>query len=208
MLVVDLREAGGELAGAGAGGRNHHERTGGLHVLVLAVALVGDDEVHVVGVALDGVVQAALDAQARQAVAEGVGRGLAGVLGDDHGRHGHAVAAEEVHQAQDVLVVGDAEVSAGLVLLDVVGVDGDDDLDVVRDALEHAELGVGLKAGKDAGGVVVVKELAAKLQVELAAKLSDALANMLRLQLDVLVVVKACAQGCPLVVPSVWKASV
>ena len=48
---------------------------------------------------LDLDVEAALDAQARQAVAEGVGRGLAGVLGDDHGRHCHAVAAEEVHQA-------------------------------------------------------------------------------------------------------------
>ena len=59
----------------------------------------------------------------------------------------------------------------------------------------------------DAGGVVVVKSLP-PTQVELAAKLPDTLADMLCLQLDVLVVVKACAHGCPLVVPSVWKATV
>ena len=43
--------------------------------------------------------------------------------------------------------------------------------------------------------MVVVKELAAKLQVELSAELSDTLANMLRLQLDVLAVVKPLAHA-------------
>ena len=55
-LVVELREADRELARSGAGGRYHHERLGGLCELVLAKALVADDEVDVCGVALDGVV--------------------------------------------------------------------------------------------------------------------------------------------------------
>ena len=80
-------------------------------------------------------------------------------------------------------------------LLDVVRVDGDDDLDVGREALEHAELDVGLEAGQHAGGVVVVEELAAELEVELAAELPHALADVLGLQLDVLVVVESGAHG-------------
>ena len=91
VLVVDLRQAGRELAGAGAGGRHHDERAGGLDVLVLAVALVGDDEVDVVGVALDGVVQLAGDAEVGQAVAERVGGALARVLRYDDGRDLHPV---------------------------------------------------------------------------------------------------------------------
>ena len=88
-----------------------------------------------------------------------------------------------------------ASTSAALGVLDVVRVDDDDGLGVVLEALEHADLGVGLKAGKHAARVVVVKELAAKLEVELAAELSDALADLLRLKGDVLVVVKADAHG-------------
>ena len=77
----------------------------------------------------------------------------------------------------------------------MVRVDGDDDLDVGREALEHAELDVGLEAGQHAGGVVVVEELAAELEVELAAELSHAFADVLGLQLDVLVVVESGAHG-------------
>ena len=109
--------------------------------------------------------QVALDAQAVQALAERLGRGLVRVMGDDHAAGGEAHAAEDVHEAQHVLVVGDAQVSAHLALLDVVRVDGDDDLGVVDEAFQHADLGVGLEAGQHARGMVVVAELAAALQV-------------------------------------------
>ena len=56
---------------------------------------------------------------------------------------------------------------------------------------KHPQLAVGLKAGKYPGCVIVVIELAAKLQIELAAELIDALADALRLEPDILVVVKA-----------------
>ena len=80
-----------------------------------------------------------------QAVAEHIGGGLAGILGDDHSRNGKAVAAEQIDQAQNVLVIGNAKVTTSLVFLDVVRVDRDDNLDIVGDALEHAELAVWLK---------------------------------------------------------------
>ena len=55
---------------------------------------------------------------------------------------------------------------------------------------KHPQLAVGLKAGKYPGCVIVVIELAAKLQVQLAAKLSNALPDMLRLHLQIFIVVK------------------
>ena len=193
VLVIELRQAGGKLARAGAGGGDHDERTGGLDELVLAIAVVGHDQVDVVRIALDGIVQLGGNAERVQAIAEDIGSGLAGVLGDDHGRDGKAVTTEQVNQAQHVLVIGNAQVATGLVLLDMVGVDGNDDLNVIGNALEHAELAIRLKTRQHAARVIVVKQLAAKLQIQLAAKLRDALLNMSGLQLDILRVVETLA---------------
>jgi len=193
MLVIQLREASGELARTGAGCRHDDERTGGLDKLVLAIAVVGHDQIDIVRIPLDGIVQLGGNTERVQAVAEHIGSGLAGVLGDDHGRDGKAVAAEQVNQAQHILVIGNAKVTASLVFLDVVRVDRDDNLDIVGDALEHAELAVRFKTRQHAARMIVIKQLAAKLQIELATKLRDALLNMSSLQLDILRVVETLA---------------
>ena len=195
VLVVELRQARGHLARAGAGGGHHDERARCLDVLVSAVAFVAYDVVDVVGVAGDGVVQVAFDPQAVEALAERAGRGLVRVVGDHDAACGEAHGAEDVHEAQHVLVVGDPQVSAHFALLDVVRVDGDDDLHVVREAFEHADLGVGLETGQHASGMVVVEQLAAEFQVELPSELLDAAADVLGLQCDVLVVVESVAHG-------------
>ena len=145
------------------------------------------------GIALDGIVQLGGNAERVQAIAEDIGGGLAGVLGDNHGRDSKTVAAEQVDQAQDVLVIGNAQVATGLILLDVVRVDRDDDLNVIGYALEHAELAVRFKTRQHATRVIVVKQLAAKLQIQLAAKLRDALLNMSGLQLDIFRIVETLA---------------
>ena len=145
VLVIELRQAGGKLARAGAGCRHDNERTRGLDKLVLAVAIVGHDQIDIVRIPLDGIVQLGGNAERVQAVAEHIGSRLASVLGDDHSRDGKAVAAEQVNQAQHILVIGNAKVTTSLVFLDVVRVDRDDNLDIIGDALEHAELAVRLK---------------------------------------------------------------
>ena len=142
---------------------------------------------------LDGIVQLGGNTERVQAVAEHISSRLASVLGDDHSRDGKAVAAEQVNQAQHILVIGNAQVTTSLVFLDVVRVDRDDNLDIVGDALEHAELAVRFKTRQHATRVIVVKQLAAKLQIEFAAKLRDALLNMSGLQLDILRVVETLA---------------
>ena len=191
--MIQLREAGGELARARTGRRHDNERTRGLDELVLAVAFVRNDQIDVVRIALNGIVQLGGNAECIQTIAEDVGSGLTGILRDNHGRDSKTIAAEQVDQAQDVLVIGNAQVATGLVLLDMVCIDCDDDLNIIGNALEHAELAVRFKTRQHTARMIVVKQLAAKLQIELAAKLRDALLNVSSLQLDILRVVETLA---------------
>ena len=165
VLVVELRQTGCHLAATRSGSGDDDERTRGLHIVVLAESLVAGDEFHIVRIAVDGVVDVALDAHSLQAVAELVGGMLAVVVGDDDRAHHEVAAHELVAQAEHILVVGDAEVGAHLVLLHVFRVHHDDDLYALAQLSEHAELRVGLEARQYARGVVVVEELSAELHV-------------------------------------------
>ena len=136
---------------------------------------------HVGGVSGDGIVLAAPDAQRVQPLDEGVRRRLSGVLGDDHRAHIEAKVAEHVDETQHIGVVADAQIAAHLVLFNVTGADGDDDLHVVLQGLQHPDLAVRLEARQHAGGVIVVKQLAAELQIQLAAELGAAGGDVLRL---------------------------
>ena len=130
-------------------------------------------------------------AHALEPVVELLGGMLAGIVGDDDGAHHEVASLELVAQSEHVFVVGDAEVGAHLVFLDVGGADDDDDFDAVAQLCEHAQLGVGFETWQHARGVVVVEEFSAELHVELSVELCDALTDVLRLQLDVLVVVES-----------------
>ena len=108
---------------------------------------------------------------------EEVGRVLPGVLRDDDGADVEADAAERIDQAHDVHIICDAEITAALVLLDVARADRDDDLRLLLQLEQHFHLSIRLKARQDARGVIVVKELAAELEIELAAEAVDPLEN-------------------------------
>ena len=190
-FLVELAQADGHLAASRSGGRHHDERAGCLHIVVPAVALVAVDERHVGGIAGDGVVVIGPDAHFLELGSEGLDGFLAGVVRDDHAAHHQPPALELVPQAQDVLVVGDAQVAADLVLFDVHGADDDDDLRHVGQLHEHAQLAVGLESWEHAGGMVVIEELAAEFKVKLVAEVGDALLDALRLYPEVLFVVES-----------------
>ena len=181
VLVVELGEAGGHLAAAGSGRSDDDERVRGLDVVVPPEALVADDVGNIRGIARDGVVTVVLHAERIEALQKGIGGGLAGILRDHDAADIQPQRAESVHQTQAVVVVADTEVTAQLVLFNVVRADRDHDLHIVAQLLEHADLAVGLKTGQHTRGMKVVKELAAELQIQFPAEERDALANMLRL---------------------------
>ena len=158
VLVVQLAQAGGHFAAAGAGGGDHHQAALGLNVVVFPEAVVGDDERHVGGIAGDNVVAVDPDAQRLQPFLKGVGHGLAPVVGDDHAAHVQADAAKSVDQAQGVVVIGDPQIAPAFAALDVVRRDGDDDFGFVLHFQQHPHLAVRLKARQYPGGMVLEGE--------------------------------------------------
>ena len=191
VLVVELAQAGGHLAAARAGGGDHHQGAGGLHIVVLAKAIVRDDLGNVVGIAGNGIVAVHPHAQALQPLLEQVGGLLAGVLGHNHAAHVQIHAPEGVNETQHIAVVRDAQVAPDLVLFNVGGVNDQNDLRLVLHLGQHADLAVRLKARQHPAGVKVVKQLAAKLQVQLAPELGNALLDVLGLHGKIFLVVKA-----------------
>ena len=98
---------------------------------------------------------------------------------------------EQADEPQHVLVVGDAQIAPHLALFDIAGVDGNEDLRIAAELLQHTDLTVRLKAGQHTGGVIIVEQLAAELQIELAAELIDPLTDLLRLQGQIFFVVES-----------------
>ena len=188
-FVVDLRKAGGELARTRAGGRDDDDRTLRGDVVVLAVAVVGDDRRDIGWVALRHVMEPHVDATVLETLAELKRRGLPRIACDDDAAHEQAEPLEVVDQFQRVVGVGDAEVGTHLLVLDVARIDGDEDLRLVAEGLQQSQLHVRIVAGQAARRVEVVHQLAAELKVEFAEALCAA-ADFLGLFREVFFVVE------------------
>ena len=191
MVMVELAEAGGHFAAAGAGGRYHDEGMAGLNVIVLSKAIIADDVDYIRGVAGNGIVPVAADAQLFQPVQKGVCRVLSAVTGQHHAAHIQPHVPENINEAEHILVIGDAQIPPHFILLNVTGVDGDDDLHIVLQLLKHPNLAVRLKARQYPGGVVIVKQLAAEFQIQLTAELMNALFDLLGLCGEILLIIEA-----------------
>ena len=174
VLVVELAEAHGHLSATRPRSRHDDERTCGLHVVVLPVALLGIDQRHVVRVTLDGVVVVGLYAHLLELCLVRLGAGLAVEVGDHDAADEEAPVLEFRSQTQYIHVVGDAVVGAHLVLLYVIGTDDNDDLRAVAELLEHTQFAVRLEPRQNPARMIVVKQFAAKLQIELVPELSYA----------------------------------
>ena len=196
VVVIDLRQARGELAGARPRRRQHDEVARGLDRLVAPEAVLAHDPGDVRGVAGNGPVPDRRETQSLEAVAEAVA-GLVRIvqLGEDHGLHEEAAGAEGVDEAQHLVLVRDAQVRAHLVPAQVPRVDGDDDLQLVAQLLEHRDLRVRCEPGQDARGVEVVEQLAAHLQVQPPADAALPGPDVLGLESDVALAVEA-DPGC------------
>ena len=194
VVVVQLRQAGRHLAGARSRSRHNDEVAAGLHVLVGAVALVRDNALDVRGVAGDREVAVDADAELLEAFLHLGGRlVVVRPLRDDDGTDVQAALAELVNLAQNLVVVGGSHVGADLAAREVLGVDGDDDLDLVGQFSQHAHLVVGRETGQNTRGVHVVDQFATELQIQLSAEFASSLGDVSRLHLDVLITIKTDA---------------
>ena len=189
--MIKLAEAGSHFAAAGAGRRDNDEAALGFNIVVLAEAVLRYDKLNVRGVIGNYVVAIDLDAQSFEPLLEQLGRRLAAIVSDYHAADKETNAAECVDKAQRVLIVGDAEVAAALVAFDIVGGNGDNDLRFVLHFKQHFDLAVRLEARQYARCVVIVKQLAAEFEVQLAAEFCDSVSYVARLLAHVFFVVEA-----------------
>ena len=191
VLMVELGQTGCHLAAARAGGSYNHQRTAGDDVVIASIALIADNQRDIGRIACDGIVQEHRHTQGFQTLFEGIGSGLTLILGDDHTAHIQSDGPEGIDQTQHFQIVGDAQVPPDLVLFQVTGIDGDDDLCLIPELEKHLHLAVGGKTGQYPGSMEIVKQLAAEFQIELAAELSDPLLDVFRLHFEVFFVVKS-----------------
>ena len=131
------------------------------------------------------------DAEGVELILKLVGGGLSRVAGHDHAVDRQPHTAHEVDLPQQIEVVADAEIGADLVLFDVVGADAEDNLCLIRHRAQQTDLRVRLEAGQHPRGVVVVEQLAAEFEIQLAVELAHPLEDVLALLLHVQVVIEA-----------------
>ena len=191
MLMIQLAEAGRHFAAAGAGRRDDDEAALGFNIVVLAEAVLRYDKLNVRGVIGDYVVAIDLDAQSFEPLLEQLGSRLAAIVGDYNAADEKTDAAECVDKSERILVVGDAEVAAAFIALDIVRGNGDNDFRLVLHFKQHFHLAVRLKARQYARCVVIVKQLAAEFEVQLAAEFCDSVSYVARLLAHVFFVVEA-----------------
>ena len=92
--------------------------------------------------------------------------------------------------AEDVEIIGDAEVVPDFIFFNVSSVDGNDDFRLIGKLHQHPELAVRGKARKHPGCMEIVKELSAELQIQLVSELADPLPDMVGLHGKVFAVVE------------------
>ena len=112
-------------------------------------------------------------------------------MGDGYASYIEAAVLEYVDEAKHIGGVGDAKITTDFVFLNVTGTDHDDDLSLVRELHEHAQLAVRRKTGKNTGSMIIVKKLSAELHVKLVTELIDPFPDVFGLHFQVFVVVKS-----------------
>ena len=136
--MVELGKAGGHLSASRSRRRDDDERLRCFDIIISAVSLVAHNQRYVAGISVDDVVAVDAYADFFQLALEEIGCLLSGVLGDDDTADIEPPVREGLNQAEHIHIVGDAEIVTYLVLLDVGGIDGDDDLGLVGELHQHA----------------------------------------------------------------------
>ena len=72
------------------------------------------------------------------------------------------LAAQNVHQSQNIFIVGNAQISPNLAFLNMVSVNGDNDFNFINQTFKHTNFRIGLKTGQNTRRMIVIKNLATK----------------------------------------------
>ena len=164
-FIIHLAQAGGQLAAAGTGRRHHDNFPGGFDIGVLAVAFFADDCIHVGRVSFGGKMFVHTDAAIRQLLHERVGGQLVLIARDDHAVDRKVVVAQIIDDAKNIRFIGDPEIAANFVPLDVPRINADDDFQLIGQMMQQLDLGVRIEARQYAFGMQVGHQFAAEFEV-------------------------------------------
>ena len=178
VFVVKLGKAGCHLSTSWSRGRDHDQRSGSFNIIILSITFVTYNEGSVAWIAGDQVKLVDTDSQLLQTFFEEIGTFLAGVLCDAYASHIQATACKRIHKAENVFVIGDPKIATYFILVNVIGADNNNDLRLIRNLHQHAELAVRFKTRKNTGCMVVVKQFAAEFKIKLVAELTDSFTDV------------------------------
>ena len=68
-------------------------------------------------------------------------------MGDHHTAHIQSSLREHITQAQNIFIIGNAKVATHLITLDILRTDDNDNLGIIAQLHEHAQLTVGMETG-------------------------------------------------------------
>ena len=125
--MIELGKTGRHFAAARAWCGDDDKTSCGGDIFVLAVAFLADDFRYVGRIAFDCVMLIYRDTEVVEAFDKAVYRGLRLLHGHDDAAYVKPFAFENIDKAEDVGVVGDAQIATVFVLDDIVRADDDED---------------------------------------------------------------------------------
>ena len=121
---------------------------------------------------------------------------LSGKLCDDNAAYIESLLLKLTDETQYIHVICDTQITSDFILLYICCTDYNDDFRYIRELHEHLQLTVRLEARQNSGCMVIIKQLTAKFQIQLVSELTDSLLNMLRLNLQILIIIKTYSHVC------------
>ena len=191
MFIEKLTETNSHLATSRSRCCDNDKRTGSLDIVILAKSLIRGNERHIVRIAFNEIMAIGADAFALEPMSECYGCRLTVVMCHHNRAHHEAHVLELIAQPQHILIVGNAQISAFLILLNIGRADDNHDFYAVAQLLKHSQLAIGLKSRQHPACMMIVKQFPSQFKIQFAIKLRDALPDMLRLDALVLFVVKS-----------------
>ena len=190
VFMIKLGKTSRHFAASGAGRGNNHQLFGGFNVIILAVSLVADNFCNVGGIALNRVVVIDIVAERMQLLFKRQHARLRRVLGKHHTADQQALVGKFINQTNDIKIVGNAEVGTQFCLFNILRTDDNHNFRFLFELQEHLQLTVRLETRQYPGSMEIIKKFTAEFQIELAAKLGNALPDALGLHGQILIIIK------------------
>ncbi len=198
VFMVELGQTGCHLAGTRSRSRDHHERSGGLDIIVFAKSILGQDMICIRGISGNPVMVIQRNALLLQFCFQPRSRFLVTGVCQDDAADIQSCLSEFVDQTQHILLISNPQILPYFVGSDVLRVDDSHDFGLVLELEQHLELGIRCEARKNPACVIVIKQFATELQIQLIAEFINALPDMFRLHLQIFFIIESCFHFVPL----------